>query len=64
MIDDSILWVIFVLGMIVGGSAIHFGSRAGWEKSAIEAKAGQYNNITGKFEWVSPNKTSLDTAKE
>lgn len=63
MEDNSLPWVTFIFGMIVGGSLLHFGSKAGWERSAIEAKVGQYNNVTGKFEWIGPNKTPLDTAE-
>lgn len=55
MSDNQIVGV-FIFGVLVG-SLLVYGitigiSRHAWEKSAIENQAGQYNPVTGLFEWM------------
>jgi hypothetical protein len=54
--SDNQITGIFFLG-VLAGAVLVFGitigiSRHTWEKSAIENQAGQYNPVTGLFEWM------------
>lgn len=54
--SDNQIAVIFFLGVLAGSllaCVITIGiSKHAWEKSAIENQAGQYNPVTGLFEWM------------
>ena len=63
--DGGLFLAAFVIGFFIGAIVIHFANNARWENRAIENNAGQYNNKTGKFEWIvfENDKEELDNDK-
>lgn len=63
--DGGLFVAGLILGALLGAIMIHIANDADWENKAIEANVGQYNNKTGKFEWIVPenNKEELDNIK-
>lgn len=55
MSDNQIVGIFcagILLGFILGVSITISIANYRWEKSAIENQAGQYNPVTGLFEWM------------
>ena len=47
----SMLFLIFILGVLTGASASSEGADLRWKKEAVEHSAAHYNTITGVWEW-------------